>query len=82
MVNIKNGNFFCGIRQSQNKLGNIVSLRFIISQHARDIQLLELLIDYFGSGRLDVVQNISVVNLVVERFSDLNDPPALAAGAF
>jgi hypothetical protein len=67
------GNFYCGIRKSPNKLGNIVSLRFIISQHVKDIQLLELLINYFDSGRLDVVQNKSVVNLVVERFSDLND---------
>jgi hypothetical protein len=77
VVNIKNGNFYCGIRESLNKLGNIVSLRFIISQHARDIQLLELIKNYFDSGRLDVVQNKSVVNLVVEGFSDLNGPRAL-----
>jgi hypothetical protein len=67
------GNFYCGIRESQNQLSNKVSLKFTISQHARDIQLLKLIMNYFSSGRLDVVPNITVVNLVMERFSDLND---------
>jgi hypothetical protein len=65
--------FYAGIKESLNKKGHIVYLRFTISQHARDSQLLELLINYFDAGRLDKDQNKAMVNLVVDRFSDLNN---------
>lgn len=64
-------NFYSGIKESQNKKGHIVFIRFTISQHARDTQLLELLINYLDAGRLD--KNKAIVNLVVDRFSDLRD---------
>jgi hypothetical protein len=74
--------FYAGIKESLNKKGHIVYLRFTISQHARDSQLLELLINYFDAGRLDKDQNKAMVNLVVDRFSDLNNQiiPVLCFG--
>jgi hypothetical protein len=66
------GNFDAGIRESQTKLGQKVYLRFRISQHARDNQLLELLIDYLGAGRLEKNKTNTLTSLVVGNFSDLN----------
>lgn len=63
------GNFDAGIRDAQNKLG--LYLRFRISQHARDNQLLELLANYLGTGRLE--KSKTMTNLVVGNFPDLNN---------
>ncbi len=66
------GNFDAGIRESKNKIGFRVSLRFRISQHERDTQLMELIINYFLAGRLEKDFRSSVLNLVISKFSDLN----------
>jgi hypothetical protein len=49
-----------------------VYLRFRISQDARDTQLLELIIKYFGVGRIEKEPRNTVYNLVISKFSDLN----------
>ena len=67
------GNFDAGIRKTENKLGFRPYLRFRVSQHARDNQLLELIIDYLGAGRLEKNKNDTMTNLVVGQFSDLNN---------
>jgi len=67
------GNFDAGIRKSLNKLGYRPYLRFRVSQHARDNQLLELIINYLEAGRLEKNQNNTMTNLVVGQFADLND---------
>jgi LAGLIDADG endonuclease len=67
------GNFDAGIRTATNKIGYRVYLRFRVTQHARDTQLMELLIKYLGAGRLekDYRKNKICVNLVIGNFSDL-----------
>lgn len=67
------GNFDAGIRTATNKIGYRVYLRFRVTQHARDTQLMELLIKYLGAGRLekDYRKNKICVNLVMGNFSDL-----------
>ena len=66
------GNFDAGIRKSStNKLGSRVYLRFRISQHVRDIQLMELIIKYLGSGRLEKDSRKPLVTLVIGNNSDL-----------
>lgn len=66
------GNFDAGVRESKNKVGFTVYLRFRISQHAKDTKLLELIINYLGAGRLEKDNKDSVVNLVIGNFSELN----------
>jgi hypothetical protein len=54
-------------------LGKIVGLRFSISQHARDIKLLESFVDYFGCGSIVQHNKRSTVEFVVTRFSDIKE---------
>jgi LAGLIDADG endonuclease len=65
------GNFDAGIRSS-GLHSSKVYLRFRISQHIKDIKLLELIIKTLSVGRIEKSNNDSVVNLVVGRSSDLN----------
>jgi len=65
------GNFDAGIRKKNTKIGYQVYLRFRITQHTRDTQLMELLIKYLGAGRLEKHSRKPVVNLVIGNFSDL-----------
>nr|YP_010835458.1 hypothetical protein QLP32_mgp32 [Perenniporia fraxinea]WFS78691.1 hypothetical protein [Perenniporia fraxinea] len=62
------GNFDAVIRTTSK--GYKVSLRFRVSQHQRDSQLIGLIISYLGVGRLE--KNRSAVTLVIGNFSDLN----------
>lgn len=66
------GNFDVGIRESNNNVGFQVVLRFRITQHIRDTELMNLLINYLGVGRLENDTRGSIIYLVVARFSDLN----------
>lgn len=43
------GNFDVRIPSTNSKLGYRVQLRFRISQHSRDLKLMEKIIEYFGS---------------------------------
>ena len=45
------GNFDVRIPSSKNKLGSRVQLRFTISQHSRDLKLMEKIVESFGSGK-------------------------------
>nr|AYE93291.1 LAGLIDADG homing endonuclease [Termitomyces sp.]AYE93310.1 LAGLIDADG homing endonuclease [Termitomyces sp.] len=65
------GNFDAGIRKSTNVIGFRVYLRFRLSQHARDTQLMELIIKYLGAGRLELDPRKPVTYLVIGKFSDL-----------
>lgn len=53
--------------------GKIVSLRFSITQHARDIKLLESFINYLGCGSVVVHNTRSTVEFVVTRFTDIQE---------
>nr|YP_009517163.1 LAGLIDADG homing endonuclease [Blastosporella zonata]YP_009517210.1 LAGLIDADG homing endonuclease [Blastosporella zonata]AYE93086.1 LAGLIDADG homing endonuclease [Blastosporella zonata]AYE93087.1 LAGLIDADG homing endonuclease [Blastosporella zonata] len=65
------GNFDAGIRKSTNVIGYRVYLRFRITQHSRDIQLIELIIKYLGAGRFELDSRAPVVTLVIGKFLDL-----------
>jgi hypothetical protein len=68
------GNFDAGVRKSpESKLGAKTYLRFRITQHNRDIKLLELIIDYFKSGRLEIDPKRSIVNLVIGNFTEISN---------
>jgi hypothetical protein len=47
---LKESNFFITVQKSKSKSGLTIALRFSISQHSRDVYLLESLVDYLGCG--------------------------------
>jgi len=51
-----------------NKLGKQVRLRFSITQHERDINLMSLILNYFGSGKIYKDPRGPTVYLRVEKF--------------
>ena len=64
------GNFDINIHNSKShKTGYQVQLRFRVSQNDRDIQLMELLIKYLGSGTIDINKRTSVVCLTITNIS-------------
>lgn len=71
------GNFDAGIRKATNSVGSIKSrkerayLRFRVSQHERDIQLMELIILYLGVGRIEKDSRKPLIYLVIGNFSDI-----------
>jgi len=65
------GNFDAGIRKSTNKIGFRTYLRFRIPQHARDVNLIKLIILYLGAGRLEQDGRKPLVYLVIGNFTDL-----------
>jgi hypothetical protein len=67
-----NGNFDVRvINSSKNKTGYQIYLRFRVSQHEKDIKLMELLIKYFGSGTIE--KNSKIVNLTISKFSEITN---------
>ena len=66
------GCFLCTILKSKSKLGETVSLRFVITQHLKDEELLRNIIDYFGCGNL-YKKNERVFDLVVSKISDISN---------
>ena len=65
------GTFDINIHNSKNKIGYQVRLRFRISQHVRDLKLMELLIKYLGAGIIELNSSKSIVILTIVKFSDL-----------
>nr|YP_010130230.1 LAGLIDADG endonuclease [Clavaria fumosa]QPZ51131.1 LAGLIDADG endonuclease [Clavaria fumosa] len=69
---IGEGNFDIRIaQQSSNKIGYRVQLRFRISQHERDLKLMESLIKYLGCGKIYKYTNQSAIVLTIFKFSDI-----------
>jgi hypothetical protein len=69
------GNFDVMISKSKShSIGYRVQLRFRIYQHERDIKLMELLIKYLGSGKIErsIDHNKSTVSLIIVKLSDIN----------
>jgi len=69
------GCFDAGIRKATNTRKERVYLRFKVSQHERDLKLMELIIKYFKAGRIDWDnrKEHSVVSIVVGNFSNINN---------
>lgn len=65
------GNFDVRISPSSNKVGHRVQMRFIISQHERDLKLMELIIKFFGTGSLYKYNGKSAVSLTIVNTSDI-----------
>lgn len=67
------GCFFVSIKKSENStLKEAVSLRFILTQHLRDEELIRSFITILGCGKYIPRPNRYFAEFVVERFSDLN----------
>lgn len=67
------GSFDVNIPQSTNKIGHRVQLRFRITQHERDIKLMEYLIKYLGSGKIYKYPRNAAVSLTIVKFSDITN---------
>lgn len=71
------GNFDAGIRKATAAplRKERVYLRFRLTQNDRDVKLMELIINYLGTGRIDRDnrKGNSTVNIVVGNFSDITE---------
>lgn len=65
------GCFMVIVQQAKNKERYDVSLRFTITQHNRDIVLLNSLVNYLGCGRCYLSRN--EVTFIISKFSDIGD---------
>lgn len=62
-------NFFIAVQKS--KSGLIFNLRFSISQHSRDVLLLETFVGYFGCGYIAKYEKRSVCEFIVTKIDDI-----------
>jgi hypothetical protein len=67
------GNFDVRITQSTNKIGYRVQLRFRITQHERDIKLMESIILKLGSGSIYKYPKVSAVSITIVKISDITN---------
>lgn len=68
------GCFFVNTAKSKaHSLGYQVRLRFLLSQHSRDEQLIRSLVEYFDCGNIYFRENKEVVDYCVEKYSDLTE---------
>ena len=67
------GNFDVRISSSSNKIGYRVQLRFRISQHSRDLRLLENIIKYWNTGNIYKYNGKSAVVLTIVNFTDITN---------
>lgn len=60
------------VRFTKTSKGDSVNLRFLVTQHARDAEVLKSLVDYFGCGRYCVRLSTSLHgDYVVTKFEDI-----------
>ena len=67
------GNFDVRIPSTNSKLGYRVQLRFRISQHSRDLRLMEKMVEYFRSGKIYKYGGKSAVSFSMVDFSDITN---------
>lgn len=68
------GCFFIAHKKSQaSKLGETVWLKFILTQHSRDENLLKNFIEIFGCGRFVAKNTKEYGEFIVEKYSDIRD---------
>lgn len=65
------GCFMVVVQEAKNKERYDISLRFTITQHNRDLVLLEGLINYLGCGRCSLSRNEAT--FIVSKFSDISN---------
>ena len=61
------------VRQAKNNVGFTVALRFSITQHSRDLKLMEELVRVLGCGSIVMQPKKGTVELVVTKFGDIQD---------
>lgn len=67
------GNFDIRIPSTKSKLGYRVQLRFRISQHDRDLKLMENIVEYFGSGKIYKYSGKSAISLTIVDFNHITN---------
>ena len=67
------GNFDVRIPSTNSKLGYRVQLRFRITQHSRDIVLMQKIVHYLGSGNIYKYSGKSAVSLTIVDFKDITN---------
>lgn len=67
------GSFMVILQKSLTNMGTKLSLRFSISQHSRDLILINSFIAYFGCGSVVQHGQRSTVEFIVTKFSDINE---------
>jgi hypothetical protein len=67
------GCFDVKISPTTTKLGHRVQLRFRITQHNRDIKLMEYLIKYLGAGTIHKYSEKLAVTLTIVKLSDITN---------
>jgi len=67
------GCFDVRISSTNSKLGYRVQLRFRISQHSRDLMLMQKIVKYFGSGKIYKYGGKSAVSLSIVNFIDITN---------
>jgi hypothetical protein len=61
------------VPSTNSKLGYRVQLRFRITQHSRDVRLMEKIIEYFGSGKIYKYSGKSAVSLSIVDITDITN---------
>jgi hypothetical protein len=67
------GNFDVRIPSTNSKLGYRVQLRFRISQHSRDLILMQKIVEYLGSGKIYKYAGKSAIGLTIVDFKDITN---------
>jgi len=67
------GNFDVRIPSTNSKLGYRVQLRFRISQHSRDLILMQKIAEYLGSGKIYKYAGKSAVSFTIVDFKDITN---------
>ena len=67
------GNFDVRLPSTNSKLGYRVQLRFRISQHSRDLILMQKIVEYLGSGKIYKYAGKSTVSFTIVDFKDITN---------
>jgi hypothetical protein len=67
------GNFDVRVPSTNSKLGYRVQLRFRISQHKRDLILMQKIMEYLGSGKIYKYAGKSAISLTIVDFKDITN---------
>nr|ADM35368.1 ND5 intron protein [Leptosphaeria sclerotioides] len=67
------GNFDVRVPSTNSKLGYRVQLRFRISQHSRDLILMQKIIEYLGSGKIYKYAGKSAISLTIVDFKNITN---------
>ena len=67
------GNFDVRMPATNSKLGHRVQLRFRITQHNRDINLLKKIVEYFNAGKIYNYNGRSAINITIVDFTNITE---------